>query len=136
MFGFFSRKSKKISEKPVGASSPSTKRLSGTGLLMPVIVPRSTVENAVEQPFELVFAVEKFIHALVSKGLYRHPEINPKAMQVSHADLYSAEVKNGGHSQFIHNAGQEFDTMVANAHAGLTAAGANGQLATLEKMSV
>ena len=99
---------------------------------MPVIVPRSTVE----EPFELVFAVEKFIHAMVSNGLYRHSEISPKAMQVSHADLYSAEVKNGGHSQFIHNAGQEFDTMVANARAGLTAAGAKGQLATLEKMSV
>ncbi|MHB9362989.1 DMP19 family protein [Mesorhizobium sp. W067] len=26
-------------------------------------------------------------------------------MQVLHADSYSSEVKNGGHSQFIHNAG-------------------------------
>ena len=136
MFGFFSRKSKKISEKPVGASSPVTAHLSRTGLLVPVIVPRSAVEDAVEQPFELVFAVDKFIHIMVSKGLYRHSEISLKAMQVSHADLYSAEVKNGGHSQFIHNAGQEFDTMVANARAGLTAAGAKGQLTTLEKMSV
>ncbi|MER8371947.1 DUF4375 domain-containing protein [Mesorhizobium sp. M1406] len=136
MFGFFSRKSKKISEKPVGASPPATGHLSKTGLLVPVIVPRSTVEDAVERPFELVFAVDKFIHAMVSQGLYHYPEISPKAMQVFHADLYSTEVKNGGHSQFVHNAGREFDTMVANARAGLTAAGANGQLATLEKMSV
>jgi len=132
MFGFFSRKSKKISKKPIGGSSPASVHLSKPRLLVPVIVPRSTVE----EPFELVFAVEKFIHAMVSKGLYHHSEISPKAMQVSHADLYSAEVKNGGHSQFIHNAGQEFDTMVANARAGLTAAGAKGQLATLEDMSV
>lgn len=136
MFGFFSRKPKKSADKPIGAPSPAAAHLSKAGLLVPVIVPRSTVEEAVEQPFELVFAVEKFIHAMVSNGLYRHSEINAKAMQVSHADLYSAEVKNGGHSQFIHNAGQEFDAMVANARAGLTAAGAKGQLATLEKMSV
>ncbi|TKB70992.1 MAG: DUF4375 domain-containing protein, partial [Mesorhizobium sp.] len=71
-----------------------------------------------------------------SEGLYRHPEISPKAMQVYHADLYSAEVKNGGHSQFIYNAGQEIQAIIASARAGLAAIGAKGQLATLEKMSV
>ncbi|TIV84995.1 MAG: DUF4375 domain-containing protein [Mesorhizobium sp.] len=62
-------------------------------------------------------------------------EINPKALQVFHADQYSLEVKNGGHSQFIHNAGSEIDAMIANARVGLSACGAKGQLATLEKMS-
>jgi hypothetical protein len=51
MFGFFSRKSKKISKKPIEASSPASVRLSKAGLLVPVIVPRSTVEEAAEEPF-------------------------------------------------------------------------------------
>ncbi|MGX9145418.1 DMP19 family protein [Mesorhizobium sp. 128a] len=131
MFGFFSRKSKKTPGKP---ASDSGKQLE-FGLPLPVVVLRSNVENADEESFFLVFAVMQFVTAMVSKGLYRYPEIDPKAMQVLHADSYSSEVKNGGHSQFIHNAGQEIGTMIANARAGLTACGAKGQLATLEKMS-
>lgn len=131
MFGFFSRKSKKTPEK---AASDSGKQLE-FGLPLPVVVLRSNVEEADEEPFFLVFAVMQFVIAMVSKGLYRYPEIDPKAMQAVHADSYSSEVKNGGHSQFIHNAGQEIGAMIANARAGLTACGAKGQLATLEKMS-
>ncbi|ESZ47990.1 DMP19 family protein [Mesorhizobium sp. RSR565B] len=131
MFGFFSRKSKKTSEK---SASDSGKQLE-FGLPLPVVVLRSNVEDPDEEPFFLVFAVMQFVTAMVSKGLYRYPEIDTKAMQVLHADSYSSEVKNGGHSQFIHNAGQEIGAMIANARAGLTACGAKGQLATLEKMS-
>ena len=131
MFGFFSRKSKKAPEKPASDSGKQLK----FGLPLPVVVLRSNVEDADEEPFFLVFAVMQFVTAMVSKGLYRYPEIDPKAMQVLHADSYSSEVKNGGHSQFIHNAGQEIGAMIANARAGLTACGAKGQLATLEKMS-
>ncbi|QND59510.1 DMP19 family protein [Mesorhizobium huakuii] len=131
MFGFFSRKSKGASEKTPPASEDK-----GVNLLVPLItVPRSKVEKASEKPFDLVLAVMQFAVTIVSKGLYRHPEINPKAMQVFHADWYSSEVKNGGHSQFIHNAGREIDTTIANARAGLSACGATRQLATLEKMS-
>ncbi|TPL92761.1 DUF4375 domain-containing protein [Mesorhizobium sp. B2-3-11] len=135
MFDFFSRKSKRSPKIPSGVQSPAAAHASRAESLLPVIVPRSTVDQANENPFEIVFAVQKFIHSIVSEGLYRKSELNPKAMQVSHADLYSAEIANGGHSQFIHNAGGAFDTMVANARAGLTAIGAKGQLATLEKMS-
>jgi hypothetical protein len=132
MFGFFSRKSKKTPERP--ASNPGM-RLE-FGLPLPVVVPRSKVEAASKKPFDLVFAVMQFVGTTVSKGLYRYREIDPKAMQVFHAHWYSSEVKNGGHSQFIRNAGQEIDAMVANARAGLTACGAKDQLATLEKMFV
>ncbi|MGX5849932.1 DMP19 family protein [Mesorhizobium sp. PL10] len=131
MFGFFSRKSKRTPEKP---ASNSEKQLKFDPPLR-VVAPRSNVEEAGEEPFFLVFAVMQFVTAMVSKGLYRYPEIDPKAMQVLHADAYSSEVKNGGHSQFIHNAGQEIGAMIANARAGLIACGAKGQLATLEKMS-
>ncbi|GLR43062.1 DMP19 family protein [Mesorhizobium amorphae] len=131
MFGFFSRKSKKTPDRLASNSGRGLK----FGLPLPVVVPRSKVEAAGRKPFDLVFAVMQFATTMVSKGLYRYPEINPKAMQVYHAHWYSSEVKNGGHSQFIHNAGQEIDAMVANARAGLAASGAKGQLATLEKMS-
>ncbi|MDX8481962.1 DUF4375 domain-containing protein [Mesorhizobium sp. VK24D] len=131
MFGFFLRKSKGASEKKSRASQDK-----GGNLLIPLImVPRSKFEEAGEKPFQLVVAIMQFAATMISKGLYRYPEINPKAMQVFHADWYSSEVKNGGHSQFIHNAGREIDTMIANARAGLSSCGAKGQLATLEKMS-
>ncbi|QND65555.1 DMP19 family protein [Mesorhizobium loti] len=131
MFGFFSRKSRRASEK----TSPTFEN-QPVNLLVPlVVVSRSKAEEVGEEPFDLVFAVMQFATTMVSKGLYRYPEINPKAMQVYHAHWYSSEIKNGGHSQFIHNAGQEIDAMIANARAGLTASGAKGQLATLEKMS-
>jgi hypothetical protein len=131
MFGFFSRKFRKTPEKPALDSGRQLK----FSLPLPVVVPRSNVEEAGEEPFFLVLAVMQFVTAMVSKGHYRYPEIDPKAMQVLHADSYSSEVKNGGHSQFIHNAGQEIGAMIANARAGLTACGAKGQLASLEKMS-
>ncbi|CDX33748.1 conserved hypothetical protein [Mesorhizobium plurifarium] len=131
MFGFFSRKSKEASEqKSKGAEDKRG------GLLVPlIVVPRSNIEQGDGEAFHLVFAVMQFVVAMVSKGLYRYPEINPKALQVFHADQYSLEVKNGGHSQFIHNAGDEIDTMIANARAGLSACGAKGQMATLERMA-
>lgn len=131
MFGFFSRRSKESSEKKGLASEAK-----GGSLLVPlIVVPRSKIEQAGEKPFQLVVAVMQFTVNMISKGLYRDSEINPKAMQVFHADWYSSEVKNGGHSQFIHNADEEIYPMIANAKAALIACGAEGQLATLEKMS-
>ncbi|MDX8439851.1 DMP19 family protein [Mesorhizobium australafricanum] len=130
MFGFFSRKSNRVSEKSLASEDR------GDSLLVPLImVPRSKIKEADEKPFQLVVAIMQFAVTMISKGLYRYPEINPKAMQVFHAHWYSSEVKNGGHSQFIHNAGREIDTTIANARAGLSACGATRQLATLEKMS-
>ena len=98
MFGFFQRKSRRAAEK----TSPTLEN-QPVNLLVPlVVVSRSKAEEAGEEPFDLVFAVMQFATTMVSKGLYRYPEINPKAMQVYHADWYSSEVKNGGHSQFIY----------------------------------
>src|SRR5882757_133229 len=117
MFGFFSRKSRRASEK----TSPAFENQPANLLVPLVVVSRSKVDETGEEPFDLVFAVMQFVTTMVSKGLCWYPEINPKAMQVYHAHWYSSEVKNGGHSQFIHNAGQEIDAMIANARAGLTA---------------
>jgi len=130
MFGLFSRKSKKKPEE----TAPDAARPPQARPPLPVVVRRSTVEQAGDSPYDLVLAVEMFVHAMASDGLYHHLEISPRAMQVSHASTYSAEVMNGGHSQFIYNAAEEADDMIANARAGLAACGAKGQLATLEKM--
>lgn len=74
MFGFFSRKSRRASEKTLPAFENQP-----VNLPVPlVMVPRSKVEEAGEKPFELVFAVMQFAGTMVSKGLYRYPEINPK----------------------------------------------------------
>lgn len=100
-----------------------------------VIVPRSVVEDAADNPFGLIVAVREFVEAMVSQGLYRSTEISPKAMQACHADDYLAEVNNGGHSQFIYNSGEELDTVIADARTALAEMGAHGQLATLDQMA-
>jgi hypothetical protein len=102
-----------------------------------VIVPRSAVEQAVDDPIDLVFAVDVFVNAMLNEGLYTRFEINQKAMQVCRADVYLAEVNNGGHSQFIHNCNVygSLADVIADARAGLAAMGAHGQLAALDKMA-
>lgn len=98
-------------------------------------MPRSAVDRLTDEPFELIVAVRDFVQAMLLQGLYRQSEISQRAMQAEHADNYLAEVNNGGHSQFIYNSGEDIDTVVANARAGLAAMGAIGQLAILEKMA-
>jgi Domain of unknown function (DUF4375) len=56
-------------------------------------------------------------------------------MQAFHADYYAAQVNNGGHSQFIRNAGALLPTIVADALGGLEAMGARAQHQILTEMA-
>lgn len=95
------------------------------------------MEQAVDEPFKLVVAVDGFVNAMLSKALYTRFEINQKAMQVYHADLYLAQVNNGGHSQLIHNCNVYgiLADVIADARVGLAAMGAHEQLGALDQMA-
>jgi hypothetical protein len=137
VFGIFSRKAKKKPEQPAINLPARSEQSAASSPLHSVIMPRSAVEQAVDDPFDLVLAVGNYVNAMLNEGLYTRFEINPKAMQVYHADLYLAEVNNGGHSQFIHNCNVygSLADVIADARAGLAAMGAHGQLTALDKMA-
>jgi hypothetical protein len=137
VFESFSRWAKEKFQRPAIISPARSEQSLASRPSPSVIVPRSAVEQAVDDPIDLVSAVDGFVNAMLNDGLYTRFEINQKAMQVCRADLYLAEVNNGGHSQFIHNCNVygSLADVIADARGGLAAMGAHGQLAALDKMA-
>jgi hypothetical protein len=106
------------------------------GCLAIVVVPQDTVEVA-RQPDKahtLIQAVVDFVNAVQRRGVYARHEMPAIAMQAYHADYYLAQVNNGGHSQFIRNAGKLLPTTSADALAGLEAMGARAHRQILSEM--
>jgi hypothetical protein len=91
-----------------------------------VILPRSAAEaeHNGEDAYRLTEAIISYVNDMQQVGVYAAHELPAKAMQAYHADYYLAQVNNGGHSQFIHNCGEQWPTVVADALAGLEAMGA------------
>lgn len=100
------------------------------------MVCRSIIEavRSGEAPHTLVQEIVNYVNYLNGKGLYRRDEIPQEAIQAFHADYYLAQVKYGGHSQFIHNSKNIADFAWPDARAALEAMGANNHLTILEKM--
>src|SRR5262245_6538776 len=132
MFGRFSRN--KDQERM--ATAPAQRAQSAAGTLAHVIVPRSAVLQAAEpaKAYDLVQAVVNFVNTMTGDGLYTRSEIPAKAMQAYHADFYLAQVKNGGHSQFIHNSHNNLSFVLADVRAGLSGMKAQAHLAIMERM--
>lgn len=109
----------------------------GIGKFTTVIVPRSAVLRASdpEKAYDLVQAVINFINTMMGEGIYSRDEIPAKAMQAYHADFYLAQVKNGGHSQFIHNCHGNLKYILADVRAGLTGMKAEKHLSIFERMA-
>jgi Domain of unknown function (DUF4375) len=106
------------------------------GRLTTVIV-RRPAYDAASQPdkaYLLTAAVVDYVNDLMSAGVYTRHEVPAGAMQAYHADYYLAQVNNGGHSQFIRNAGALLPTTSADALAGLEAMGAQAQHRILADM--
>jgi len=82
-----------------------------------------TAPNIPTRPSDVVSAIVEYVDSVMREGVYHPCELPPEAMQVYHADYYLAQVENGGHSQFIYNAGVNFPEMSADALAGLEAMG-------------
>lgn len=106
------------------------------GRLTTVVV-RREVHDAASQPGKahmLVSAVVDYVNEAMREGVYTRSELPAVAMQAYQADYYLAQVKNGGHSQFIHNTGALLPTTSADALAGLQAMEARAQHQILAEM--
>jgi hypothetical protein len=106
------------------------------GGLTTVVVRRAVLDGAdhPDKAYDLVYAIVKYVDDVMREGVYHVRELPPAAMQVYHADYYLAQVNNGGHSQFIYNAGVNLPTMSADALAGLAAMGAPAHHRILSEM--
>jgi len=106
------------------------------GRLSAVVVRRKWFEAAstADGFHDLPAAVVNYVNDVQQKGVYARHELPQRTMQAFHADYYVAEVDNGGHSQFIRNAGAMLPTIVADALGGLEAMGARAQHQILTEM--
>jgi Domain of unknown function (DUF4375) len=114
--------------------------MSGTmheGRLQTVIVPRKWADAAKEPggAHHLAAAVVDYVNDIQHAGVFATHELPPKAMQAYHADYYEAQVKNGGHSQFIFNARGQLPAATADALAAFAAMGATVQHQILAEMA-
>ncbi len=100
--------------------------------LQAVVMRQSAMDSS--ESWHAVSAVVDFVNDIQRVGLFYPTELPEHALQSYHADYYLAQVNNGGHSQFIHNLGQNYPLTVRNAELGLEAMGADEHLATLRKM--
>src|SRR5262249_17433604 len=116
---------------PTGAE-----RMLERGRLTTVIVQREPLIAARQrgEGHRLVSALVCYVNDIQRKGVYARHEMLAKLMQAYHAHYYLAQVNNGGHSQFIRNAGAQLEPACADALAGLKSMGARGQRRTLKKM--
>ncbi len=107
------------------------------GRLQTVIVQRKWAEAAREPEgaHHLAAAVVDFVNGIQQAGVFATHELPSKAMQAYYADFYEAQVKNGGHSQFIFNSGELLSTAIVHALAALTAMGATAQHQILTEMA-
>lgn len=60
------------------------------------------------------------VNALTAKGYYRFDEIWPELLSAYYLDYYIAQVRNGGHSQFTHNAQGNFEMVLEAVSNGLS----------------
>ena len=90
-----------------------------------VVVSASSFNSAKNgsKPYDLIQSVVDFVNGMIEDGYYIRQELPQKALQAYHADYYLAQVNNGGHSQFIHNAGADAHQTFADALGGLEAMG-------------
>src|SRR5580693_7923058 len=105
------------------------------GRLATVVIPRDAIEGAQEPDKAVTQAVVDYVNDIQRKGVYPRHEMPAAAMQAYHAEYYLAQVKNGGHSQFIRNTGiAMLPTTAGDALAALQAMGAGAQHQILLEM--
>lgn len=92
---------------------------------MAIIIRESSLKSPEADAWVLVSAIVDYVNAMFSHGLYQRDELPQHAIQAYHADYYLAQVNNGGHSQFVHNAGDNQHYVFRDAAQGLKAMGAD-----------
>jgi Domain of unknown function (DUF4375) len=105
------------------------------GRLATVVIPRDAIEGADEPDQAVIQAVVDYVNDIQRAGIYPRHEMPLAAMQVYYADYYLTHVNNGGHGQFIRNAGiAMLPTTAGDALAALQAMGAGAQQQILIEM--
>jgi hypothetical protein len=103
----------------------------------PILVKASILASA--DDFDLVSAVYGFVVEMEMIGKYLPSELPSHAIQLSNAYVYDCEIKNGGHSQYIHNINvgvspKEAREKCLSAYDGLVAMGAAEHSDVLRQM--
>ena len=99
-----------------------------------IIVPEKCYKA--DEDYELTDAVIHFVNVLGLWGPYTPDELPRIAMQTYHCDYYLAQVKNGGHSQFICNSENGQSVTFKNISEGLVAMGALEHVSIFARMLV
>lgn len=94
-----------------------------------IIVPRSAVDAVDDAPWKVVQSVVDYVNFLMSQARLGRDEIPQRAVQIYHADYYLAQVNNGGHAQFIGNAGNNLPFILPDVEGGLCGASASEHMA-------
>lgn len=120
-----------------GEASFAEQDLTRAGRLTRVVIPKSSFESAKApgDEYMLPMAVVDFVNDIQQAGVYVHDEMPDNVMAAYHADYYLAQVNNGGHAQFIHNAGALLDVALKDIRAALTAMGARDHLSIFEDVA-
>src|SRR5262245_39504537 len=96
-----------------------------------IVVPQPALEGAAE---DVALANAVFVNAMLEKAALQPGEFAPQAFYSHSADYYLAQVLNGGHGQYAHNSKWN-ETVVRAAAFGLSAMGAAGHLAILQRFA-
>ncbi|MCV6594639.1 MAG: DMP19 family protein [Silicimonas sp.] len=102
---------------------------------LPILIPQSAMMRAEEDPYALVQALITYVNMLMGQGQFTRDELPSTAIRAYHTDYYTAQVNNGGHSQFIRNAGATLDVAVEDVLAELTDIGAEAYLKIARQMA-
>ena len=93
------------------------------GRLSTVVIPCKLFDAANDAGdfYELLHAIVVYVLDVERAGVYARHELPLRAVQAFNVAIYSMEVDNGGHSQFLANRGAQLPTTLADTLAGLEA---------------
>jgi hypothetical protein len=100
-----------------------------------IVVPQSAIDAIDDAPHLLCKAVVDYVNHLVHVGQYTRSELPNEAMQIFHADYYCAQVLNGGHAQFVGNAGSELSKTLQDVMSGAMEMGHDGYHKIVSEMA-
>jgi len=84
-----------------------------------IIVSASAFAALDKDPWKLVQAVVDYVNFMLEQARFTRDELPAAAIQLYHTDYYLAQVNNGGHAQFVGNAGQNLSFILDDVDQGL-----------------
>lgn len=100
-----------------------------------IVVPQSAIDALPEDPNPLVYSVVNYVNFLFQQAQFNRFEIPTEAIEIYHVDYYLAQVKNGGHAQFVGNSQSVLSYTTADVLSGLMAMNAPDHFAIADAMA-